>query len=293
VRRWPGIVLLVLCGACSPPSVIDEPSRYHESRINHLVLHFTSENFARSLELLTGRGESRVSVHYLVPAPGDATYPRRELAVYRLVPESRRAWHAGRSYWSGTTSLNDSSVGIEIVNESACVDTNPEAEEPNPDDQACTLLEYPDAQIELVIRLAADILARNEDIAPEDVIAHGDIAPVRRVDPGPRFPWKRLYDNGIGAWYDEDTVARYRRQLTDYPADIPLIQDALSAYGYPIETTGEADVQTQFAVRAFQMHFRPADYSGHVDAETAAILFALLEKYRPARLRRVLRLHAD
>ena len=280
--------LIVLAAGCSPFPVVDDASRYQESRINHLVLHFTSEHFERSLELLTGRGESRVSVHYLVPAPGDETYPHRNLRVYRLVPEERRAWHAGRSYWSGTTSLNDSSIGIEIVNESACVNDDPDTDEPTPDEQVCRLFDYPEAQIDLVIRLAADILKRNEDIAPVDVVGHGDIAPTRRVDPGPRFPWKRLYDNGIGAWYDDETVARYRRQLETFPPGIALVQQALDAYGYPIEETGENDVQTRFAVRAFQMHFRQSNYDGQVDAETASILFALLEKYRPARLRRIL-----
>lgn len=280
--------LVVLAAGCSPFPVVDDASRYQESRINHLVLHFTSEHFERSLELLTGRGESRVSVHYLVPAPGDETYPHRNLRVYRLVPEERRAWHAGRSYWSGTTSLNDSSIGIEIVNESACVNDDPDTDEPTPDEQVCRLFDYPEAQIDLVIRLAADILKRNEDIAPVDVVGHGDIAPTRRVDPGPRFPWKRLYDNGIGAWYDDETVARYRRQLETFPPGIALVQQALDAYGYPIEETGEDDVQTRFAVRAFQMHFRQSNYDGQVDAETASILFALLEKYRPARLRRIL-----
>ena len=280
--------LIVLAAGCSPFPVDDDASRYQESRINHLVLHFTSEHFERSLELLTGRGESRVSVHYLVPAPGDETYPHRNLRGDRLVPEERRAWHAGRSYWSGTTSLNDSSIGIEIVNESACVNDDPDTDEPTPDEQVCRLFDYPEAQIDLVIRLAADILKRNEDIAPVDVVGHGDIAPTRRVDPGPRFPWKRLYDNGIGAWYDDETVARYRRQLETFPPGIALVQQALDAYGYPIEETGENDVQTRFAVRAFQMHFRQSNYDGQVDAETASILFALLEKYRPARLRRIL-----
>jgi N-acetylmuramoyl-L-alanine amidase len=286
-------LLIALSAGCAPFPIVEDPSRYQESRINHLVLHFTSEHFERSLELLTGRGESRVSVHYLVPAPGDETYPHRNLRVYRLVPEERRAWHAGRSYWSGTTSLNDSSIGIEIVNESACVNNDPDTDSPSPDEQTCTLLDYPEAQIDLVMALAADILARNQDIAPEDVIGHGDIAPARRVDPGPLFPWKRLYDNGIGAWYDNETAARYRRQLEAHPADILLIQRALDAYGYPVEETGKDDVQTRFVVRAFQMHFRQSDYDGQVDAETAAILFALLEKYRPERLRRVLRLSRE
>ena len=293
MNRRVSLLPVLLCVACEPVQIVDEPSRYQESRINHLVMHYTSENFSRSLELLTGRGESRVSVHYLVPAPGDETYPHRNLRVFRLVPEARRAWHAGRSFWSGTTSLNDSSIGIEIVNESACINSNPGKEDPAPEDQVCNLIAYPDAQIELVIRLASDILARNEDIAPEDVVGHGDIAPTRRVDPGPLFPWKRLYDAGIGAWYDDETVLRYVVQLEDYPPDALLLQQALDAYGYPIEETGEMDLQTRFTLRAFQMHFRPSDYAGHPDTETAAILFALLEKYRPGRLRRVLRLSGD
>ena len=131
-----------------------------------------------------------------------------------------------------------------------------------------------------MIQLARDILERNPDIDPVDVIGHGDIAPTRRVDPGPRFPWKRLYDNGIGAWYDDETVMKYRRLLKTDPADMSKVQRALLEYGYEIEETGENDVQTRFVLRAFQMHFRPTDTSGRADGETLAILFALLEKYR-------------
>ena len=286
MNRVAWLVVLAASAGCSPFPIVDVPSRNQQSRITHLVLHFTSEHFARSLDLLAGHGESRVSVHYLVPEPGDETYPHADLRVYRLVPEERRAWHAGRSYWAGTTVLNGSSLGIEIVNRSACVDESPD--EPTPETQVCTLLGYPEAQIDLVVRLAADILARNPDIDPVDVVGHGDIAPTRRVDPGPLFPWKRLHDAGIGAWYDDETVARWRRELGQSP-DVALVQRALNAYGYDVDETGDNDVQSRYAVRAFQMHFRPADYAGTVDTETAAILFALLEKYRPSRLEQVLR----
>lgn len=277
--------LLILLGmaitGCTSLPMIDAPSLNQNSRINYLVLHFTSEDFAESLRLLTQRTDNPVSVHYLVPETGDATYNGRKLGIYRLVPESRRAWHAGRSYWAGADALNDTSIGIEIVNRSACVDDDPETENPSPEDQTCTLLAFPDEQIDLVIRLATDILDRNPDIDPVDVIGHGDIAPSRRVDPGPLFPWKRLYEKGIGAWYDEETVSRYAEKFSAaYPA-LPRIQQALNAYGYLIEVTGEDDVQTRFAVRVFQMHFRPALASGRLDVETVAILYALLEKYRP------------
>lgn len=270
---------LLFFAGCSSLGLIDIPSENQNSRINFLVIHFTSENFSESLRLLTQRTENPVSVHYLVPEPGDETYRGRTLKIHRLVPEPRRAWHAGESYWSGATALNDTSIGIEIVNQSACVDNDPETDSPTPEEQTCTFLAYPDEQIEMVIRLADDILDRNPDIDPVDVIGHGDIAPGRRVDPGPRFPWKRLFDHGIGAWYDDDTVAGYRRQFDLNLPDLTTVQGALKAYGYQVDQTGENDVETRFAVRAFQMHFRPSEFSGIADVETVSILFALIEKY--------------
>ena len=281
MRHASAVLLGVFLASCSSIPMVDDAARYQNSRINHLVIHFTSEHFERSLALLTGRAESRVSSHYLVPEPGDATYPRSTLRVYRLVDEERRAWHAGRSYWDGTTSLNDSSIGIEIVNRSACVVDDPDIEDPTPEDQRCTFLPFADEQIELVIRLAKDILRRNPDIDPENVIGHADVAVTRRVDPGPLFPWKHLYDNGIGAWPDEESVERHRRRFETAPPSLARYQAALSAWGYDIDGTGEHDVATRFVVRAFQMHFRPANHSGEMDAESGAILFALLEKYRP------------
>jgi len=275
------ILLGTMIAGCTSLPIIDVPSLNHNSRVNYLVLHFTSEDFAESLRLLTQRTEYPVSVHYLVPETGDATYDRRTLRIHRLVAENRRAWHAGRSYWAGADALNDTSIGIEIVNRSACVNNAPDTESPSPEDQTCNMLAFPHEQVDLVIRLATDILDRNPDIDPVDVIGHGDIAPGRRVDPGPLFPWRRLYDHGIGAWYDDESVARYVKAFSsDFP-ELRRIQRALNAYGYLIELTGENDVQTRFVVRAFQMHFRPEMTSGQFDNETVAILYALIEKYRP------------
>lgn len=278
------ILLLVLSSlglGCSSLPMIDAPSVNHNSRINYLVIHFTSEHFAESLRLLTQRTDSPVSVHYLVPETDDETYSRGRLRIHRLVAEDRRAWHAGNSYWGGAESLNNTSIGIEIVNRSACVDNNPGTENPVPEDQTCNFLQYSEEQLELVAELATDILRRYPDIDPVDVIGHADIAPGRRVDPGPLFPWKRLYELGVGAWHDDDTVGKYQVLFKSQMPSTSAIQAALNTYGYQIEPTGENDVQTRFVVRAFQMHFRPADVSGQVDAETAAILFALNEKYRP------------
>lgn len=260
--------------------MVSAPSFNHNSRVNFLVVHFTSEHFAESLRLLTERTDSPVSSHYLVPEPGDETYTAGSLRIHKLVGEDRRAWHAGKSYWGGAVALNDTSIGIEIVNRSACVDIDPDSGNPTPEDQTCTFLDYPEEQLELVVALVTDILGRYPEIDPVDIVGHADIAPGRRVDPGPLFPWKRLYDAGVGAWYDVETVKKYRVQFQAKLPSLESIQAALSTYGYELEPSGEEDVQTRFVVRAFQMHFRPHDVSGEIDLETAAILFALVEKYR-------------
>jgi N-acetyl-anhydromuramyl-L-alanine amidase AmpD len=279
--RWLILACVLSVAGCATPGFVDVPSENQNSRVNYLVIHFTTENFEDSLKLLTQTSENPVSAHYLVPAPGDETYKSLSLRIHRLVPEYRRAWHAGISYWGGVEALNNNSIGIEIVNLSACVDHDPDTESPTPEEQTCVFLEYPDEQLELLFGLIAEIMARYTEIDAVDVVGHADIAPDRRVDPGPLFPWQRLYELGIGAWYDEDTFVTYRDVFEIEMPDLATLQRALHSYGYEIAETGEYDVQTRFVVRAFQMHFRPADISGKFDTETAAILFALTDKYRP------------
>ena len=273
--------------ACSPLGYVDVDSENQSSRIRHVVMHFTSVDFARSMRMLTERTERPVSAHYLVPENGDPTYPHRRLRVYRLVGEERRAWHAGRSRWGGEAALNGSSIGIEIVNRSACSPV-PLGNEQAPPEERCEFHDFDAEQIDLVIELVLDILERHPRIDPVNVLGHSDIAPDRRLDPGPTFPWRRLYEHGIGAWYDDDTMERYRERFEAQPPTLALLQRGLKAYGYDVDDTGELDAQTQVALVAFQMHFRPSDWSGQPDAETAAIVFALLEKYRPRALTRLL-----
>ena len=112
--------------------------------------------------------------------------------------------------------------------------------------------------------------------------------PQRKIDPGPRFPWQRLYRLGFGAWYDEETVIRYWEQFNDQMPTTLQLQDALHTYGYGIELSGEADEQSRNVVRAFQMHFMPWGVSGTFDEKSAAVLFALIEKYRESELDRLL-----
>jgi N-acetyl-anhydromuramyl-L-alanine amidase AmpD len=272
---------LVTLSACSSLRLVDSPAEIETSRIDHLVIHFTSLNFSESMRLLTERTATPVSVHYVVPERGDPTYTRRRLRVHRLVDEGLSAWHAGDSYWRGVTSLNARSIGVEIVNRSQCVEIDPDLEPKTPENERCTFSDYDPEQLALVIELVRDILERHPGIDPEDVVGHADIAPGRRVDPGPTFPWQDLHEQGIGAWFDDEMVAGYRARFEAQLPELRLLQRALAAYGYATEETGIDDAQTRFALRAFQMHFRPDNWSGRPDAETAAILFALIEKYQP------------
>ncbi|WP_421280898.1 N-acetylmuramoyl-L-alanine amidase [Aeromonas taiwanensis] len=271
--RWLwSLCLLLLLGACQPDAY--RLSSHHQSanqneRIAFLILHYTDEDDARSLRLLT-ESEHKVSAHYLIPRDTD----ERPLPVYQLVPDDQRAWHAGRSRWHQYAGLNASSLGIEIVNlgydeKEAALPAHLRRWQP-----------YTEAQIAALGALARDLVERYQ-IPPSQVLAHSDVAPERKQDPGPRFPWRELaLRYGVGAWPDEARVAALRQQRL--PAWPPLIwQQQLARYGYGIAPSGEWDAQSRAVMRAFQLHFRPAQVSGEPDAECQAILMALLERYFP------------
>ena len=137
---------------------------------------------------------------------------------------------------------------------------------------------YTEAQIAALGALARELVERYQ-IPPTQVLGHSDVAPERKQDPGPRFPWRELaLRYGVGAWPDEARVAALRQQ--GLPAWPPLIwQQQLARYGYGIAASGEWDAQSRAVMRAFQLHFRPAQVSGEPDAECQAILMALLERY--------------
>lgn len=240
------------------------PSRSQNDRVRFLVLHYTAVDDAESLRLLTA---GNVSAHYLVPQT--PVYSGDKPVVRQLVPEEKRAWHAGVSHWHGRENLNDSSIGIEIVNAGY---------RDGPTGRRWSA--FNPQQIEAVTRLARDIIGRYQ-ITPDNVLGHSDIAPLRKSDPGPLFPWESLARQGIGAWPDKIRVEHYLAgRAADAPASIALIQQSLADYGYQIPQTGIADEETIKIISAFQMHFRPADISGQPDAETEAIALALVEKYR-------------
>ncbi|MCA7892598.1 N-acetylmuramoyl-L-alanine amidase [Burkholderia cepacia] len=263
--------VLCLLAACTSPTLVERGTYYADtslhargadSRIRFLVMHYTESDEAKSLRTLTG---DSVSVHYVIPPQ-----PRIERGlpvVYQLVPESERAWHAGVSEWQGTTELNAVSIGIENVNRGPL------------DPQNRTWQPYPPEQVAALTRLSKDIVTRYA-IPPTRVVGHSDIAPQRKIDPGPLFPWHALAQAGVGAWPDAATVAaRLAGRDPHAPVDVRELQLKLARYGYDVATDGVLDASTRRVFAAFQMHFRPADYAGDPDAETDAIAQALLDKY--------------
>jgi N-acetylmuramoyl-L-alanine amidase len=286
-RRYLVAMFCVLfLGACSNLRLQDRgtylvddshPAISIDSRVRYLIIHYTAGSYEASLAELT---KGQVSAHYLVPEqPGTVG---SKPVLLQLAPEERRAWHAGVSYWLGRTNINDSSIGIEIVNRGYNGESA-DAHGAIRQSQAWQPSEwqpYSAAQISAVKSLALDIIARYH-IKPNAVLGHSDIAPARKVDPGPLFPWEDLANAGIGAWPDAATVSRYLagRDPREPVTNIALLQAQLRQYGYDAPLTGQFDPGTVQVLRAFQMHFRPSDYSGVADAQTQAILQALLEKY--------------
>ena len=281
LRRLLVATVSLALSACSSLPVVYSQSDNFNSRVNHVVIHFTSEDFDRSLAILTGQTDRSVSAHFLLPDPADKPYLSSKLKVYALVNTSDRAWHAGQSYWAGKTGLNDQSIGIEIVNLSGCNTDIAKLGNSAQFGTACQFVPFRDEQIVLLTRLLKELLKHYPDIKPESVVGHADIAPSRKVDPGPLFPWKTLHDAGIGAWFDESRVSELVVLLDQHPLTIRQQQVLLAAYGYDLSITGLEDEPSQLALRAFQMHFRPANYSGFFDNESTARLISLLERYRP------------
>ena len=231
------------------------PSPNHGARLatptDAIILHYTGmPTGAAALDLLCSP-QAEVSSHYLVWEDGK---------IWQLVPEARRAWHAGRSFWAGETDLNSRSIGIEIVN-------------PGHDGGAPP---FPEAQIAGVIALCRDIVGRLA-IPPRRILAHSDIAPGRKIDPGEVFPWPELHRAGLGHWVAPAPLRpgpTYQQGAMGPP--VAALQSLFAAYGYNVAPTGVFDEQMRDVVAAFQRHFRPAQVDGVADLSTIETLRALL-----------------
>ncbi len=230
------------------PVVIESPSPNFDARpdgqpIDILLLHYTGMESATAALARMSDEAAKVSAHYCIDEDG---------TLYRLVPEDRRAWHAGVACWAGAGDINARSIGIELVNPG----------------HEFGYRRFPEAQVATLIELAGGILARHP-IPAHRVLGHSDVAPLRKQDPGELFDWARLAAAGIGLWpgaaalCDPPEAAEARRQL--------------AAFGY-----GYLDDNPAAVVRAFQRHFRPEAVTGEIDAATAGRLRALLGLLDPS-----------
>jgi N-acetylmuramoyl-L-alanine amidase len=232
-----------------------------DSRVLFLVIHYTVADRPLSLHILT---QQDVSAHYLLT---DESPPR----IYRLVDESQRAWHSGVSGWKGHRLLNASSIGIEIVHPGFKL---------GPDKQRI-YQPFPQAQIDALVPLVKDIVQRHA-IRPERILGHGEVTPSYKEDPGPTFPWKRFADLGITPpWPEAGRVAAQRALYEAQLPDAAWFQAALQQWGYVVERTGVWDEQSRRVLMNFQMRYRPAQYSGQPDAESAALLQVLNNPVKP------------
>ncbi len=238
--------------------IIQAPSPNFNDRLHPLdmlVLHYTGmKDGPTALARMQDLNEPRVSAHYMVEEDG---------RVFQLVAEDKRAWQAGRSWWRGDEDINSRSIGVEIVNGGHDFGLPP----------------FPDAQIEAVIALCQGILGRWA-IPPERIVAHSDIAPDRKEDPGERFPWKRLAEAGIGLWPQParpEPWMTHGATLGDAGVTVEGLQRALAAIGYRIVVTGVFDANTVAVVRAFQRRWRPERINGEGDTETVTLANSVAE----------------
>ena len=220
-------------------------------RPDMIILHYTGMPEHEAALAWLCNPESQVSSHYFVHEDG---------RIVQMLPENRRAWHAGKSFWAGETDINSRSIGIEIANAG----------------HPAGLPGYPDRQVEAVIELCRDC-GQRLGIAPERVLAHSDVAPVRKVDPGENFPWGRLHAAGVGHFVEPVPVQGGRLfQKGDHGQPVEALQSMLSLYGYDIDITGEYSDKTEGVVAAFQRHFRPERVDGIADMSTIETLHRLL-----------------
>ena len=252
------LMIALLSGCASTGLRIDttHAARSQGSRVRFIVIHYTVSDLPRAIRRLT---EEEVSSHYLISDEAEPT-------IYRLVDESRLANHAGASSWKDFSRLNNSSIGIEIVNP-GFKDTP----------QGRVWPPFSQRQIDQLIALLKQIIARH-DIEPGNILGHSDIAPQRKQDPGPMFPWHQLAAAGLITWPDASELASVRPGFENQLPDPAWFQRKLSQHGYAVPQNGELDKATINVLAAFQMKYRAAKCDGVPDAETAALLEVLTAK---------------
>ncbi len=221
-----------------------------------IVLHYTGMPDVEGAIAQLCTAGTEVSAHYIVLEDG---------RIVQCVPESKRAWHAGVSFWAGEEDINSCSIGIEIINRG----------------HDWGYPDFPLRQIAAVIALCRGIMLRRK-VPSHRVLGHSDVAPARKKDPGEKFPWHSLANSGVGHWVQPAPIVRGDTlKLGAISDDVANMQAAFARYGYNIPTNGKFDGPTMEAVTAFQRHFRPERVDGTADQSTMATLYALLASLPP------------
>ncbi|MGL5088543.1 MAG: N-acetylmuramoyl-L-alanine amidase [Cetobacterium sp.] len=269
------LIFTIVLSSCTSLKYSVNSSKYksnsYNERVRFVILHYTALNDERSITALT---KNNVSSHYLVTQ-------KREDSIYSLVPDTKRAWHAGISYFDGYKNLNDNSIGIEISN-LGYSSANKQNSSNLKNGIVDTTMFYPynDAQVFKIGMLLKELTTKYK-INPKYILGHSDISPTRKFDPGPKFPWKYLYDKyGVGAWYNSKDFNFYYSQDLFDSASILDLKKELRNYGYEINDNDTWDLESKRVLAAFQMHFRPQRVDGIFDLETFAIIKALNRKYK-------------
>jgi len=221
------------------------------ARPDSLVLHYTGMPTAAAALALLRDPAREVSCHYVIEEAG---------RILQLVPEGRRAWHAGVSCWRGERDMNSASIGVEICNVG----------------HDGGLPGFPDVQIAATIALCRDVMSRHR-MRPERVLAHSDIAPARKRDPGELFPWARLALEGVGLWVEPSAPSEPLAARGHEGPHVRGLQTLLALFGYELETNGVYDARMETVVAAFQRRFRPERVDGVADASLVRSLRALLD----------------
>jgi N-acetylmuramoyl-L-alanine amidase len=249
-------------------NILQHPSPNFDDRpcpVKYLIMHYTGmESAQAALERLSDP-VAKVSAHYMIKEDGD---------VIQMVAEDKRAWHAGISHWGGEEALNSASIGIEIVNGG----------------HDFGLPDFPDVQIVKLIQLAQEIIKRH-NISAQYILAHSDIAPDRKQDPGEKFPWERLANAGIGYWPKAALTKGNIRAKSNAGSqvlfeggkdedealarEIRLVQKGLRQIGYICEISGTYDAQTVLAVAALQRRYRAQNVDGRIDVQTMNVIIEL------------------
>lgn len=290
LKRIMSLVACLMLTNCTSSTVPLENINFksYGHRIKFLIMHNTGKDYQQSVNELTHN--SAVSYHYLLPERHDKTNLNDDVTVINLIDEDKSVWYADSSLWQENRVINEQSINIGLVNVPKC-ERLPTAQTEltvkqnikswNTSEKMCFYPDYDPKQIELLIELSKAILKKNPDISPTRIMGYGDITSLGKNNLGPRFPWYQLYQAGIGAWYEKESVIRYWQLFDEQKPNIGLVQAALKNYGYEVIETGELDKQTQAILHAFQTHFVPWEITKLADEQTVATLFALLDKYKP------------